>query len=710
MSSTSAHQQALADAGSETRPPMLEKVPYQMKMIQPNPDAPPRLQNEDDLTGDHLKQYEADIEAMNLVLIPITNNIYNFVDACQIARDMWDRVKRLMHGTELSDTDRESRFNYEFDQFIVEAEESLMSPEWYKYVTNVYLAKNMKDDPYDMLFDHLHQYKKLVIASKAKKAANTHDPLADTFSDDQEDNLTSTMMLLARAITQRYSTLINNRLRTSLNTRNQAIVQVDRVNIQSRKVVNGGRIARRSSNTQEESADSTNVQKQTRNVHRTLRTSSSRNATNVKCYNCNAKGHYAQDCLKLRVWDSKYFMEQMLLAKKDEAGVILSNERNDFLLVDVAQMDEIEELSANICMMARIQQANTDSDEGPSYDYAFISEFGLRNPYTLKKAISTNPKLYDASYLHSSNVRANVCDTGETIEDATKIELSLEQKYFSEASTSTVTPTYVSKSSSPPLTMPKSSKMIKHFHMLKNKINKLHALLKAKTAIKSIFFKSREDTILSRLCYDVVKPILDYLHTIFKAIQKEFPEDVREMTNVFYSMESDLDATLRQNEILKDRLLEATLTHDVEKYMLMCYDSMNDNLKDEIEKVKRESIDVHENLLKRIKILENDFQRCQAQNINFELQLQHQKEKMNSFGWLLEEIRVTWAHLEKKWTRQQLYTNSLEEYANSGRRRCQDFQETVSRVICDGVKSYTPRCQDFTKVSRFWRHRQDEPT
>ncbi|GKD95215.1 hypothetical protein Tco_1375052 [Tanacetum coccineum] len=37
-------------------------------------------------------------------------------------------------------------------------------------------------------------------------------------------------------------------------------------------------------------------------------------------------------------------------------------------------IEEIEELSANICLMARIQQANFDSDEGPSYDYAFFSE------------------------------------------------------------------------------------------------------------------------------------------------------------------------------------------------------------------------------------------------------------------------------------------------------------------------------------------------
>ncbi|GJV87519.1 retrovirus-related pol polyprotein from transposon TNT 1-94 [Tanacetum coccineum] len=124
-------------------------------------------------------------------------------------------------------------------------------------------------------------------------------------------------------------------------------------------------------------------------------------------------------------------------------------------------------------------------------------------------------------------------------------------------------------------------------------------LLKDKTATKSIFFKSHEDTILSRFCYDEVKAILDYLHTIFKAIQKEFPKYVRDLIHVFDSMESNLDETLIQNEILRDRFLEATLTQDVEKCVLMCSDSMNDNLNNEIEKVKRESIDVQENFVRR---------------------------------------------------------------------------------------------------------------
>ncbi|GJT59174.1 retrovirus-related pol polyprotein from transposon TNT 1-94 [Tanacetum coccineum] len=51
------------------------------------------------------------------------------------------------------------------------------------------------------------------------------------------------------------------------------------------------------------------------------------------------------------------------------------------------------------------------------------------------------------------------------------------------------------------------------------------------------------------------------------------------------------------------------------------------NARKENEKLLKESNDVQESLLNRIKILENDFQRYQAQSIAFELKLQHKKEK-----------------------------------------------------------------------------------
>ncbi|GKC24057.1 hypothetical protein Tco_1026207, partial [Tanacetum coccineum] len=130
-------------------------------------------------------------------------------------------------GTDLSKQERHSRLMNESDKFTSEAGESLR--EWRKYITNVHLSRNLHSDDYDLLFDHLQQYE---VNGKA-------------ICEDQEDSLTTTMMLLARVITQRYSTPTNNRLCTTLNKRNQAIVQANHVEIQSKNVGNSGWYVRR---------------------------------------------------------------------------------------------------------------------------------------------------------------------------------------------------------------------------------------------------------------------------------------------------------------------------------------------------------------------------------------------------------------------------------------------------------------------------------
>ncbi|GJY73652.1 hypothetical protein Tco_0478083 [Tanacetum coccineum] len=61
------------------------------------------------------------------------------------------------------------------------------------------------------------------------------------------------MMLLARAITQKFSTPTNNRLCTSLNTRNQDVIQDGQADIQTKNAgygVNGNKNAGRKSRNQ----------------------------------------------------------------------------------------------------------------------------------------------------------------------------------------------------------------------------------------------------------------------------------------------------------------------------------------------------------------------------------------------------------------------------------------------------------------------------
>nr|GEV09946.1 retrovirus-related Pol polyprotein from transposon TNT 1-94 [Tanacetum cinerariifolium] len=351
----------------------LDEGPYQFQMFVPSDSTVPKLQTAEDLQGDALLHYDAKIEVMNLILLSIPNNIYNSMDACTLAKDMCKRVERLMRGTIQNKVDRETRFTNKFDQFVAKPKEALVS------VYNQF-AQLMNDlERNDMHFIIViinkkflnslqsewlkYQFEKLVNTSRAKKLEKSHDPLAlvahtgsssrntssyyvthptsvvdyddeyqqDDIQTNYEDPLTSAMLLLARSITQNFFNPTNNRLRTSSNTRNQVVIQGDK-------------------------------------------NSSLGNTSTVQCYNSSGKGHYARNYPKPRVWDSKYFMEQMLLAKQDEARVILTDEQNDFLFANASRMEEIEDLSANICLMVRIQPTNHSSIVGPSYDSAFISQ------------------------------------------------------------------------------------------------------------------------------------------------------------------------------------------------------------------------------------------------------------------------------------------------------------------------------------------------
>nr|GEW24048.1 reverse transcriptase domain-containing protein [Tanacetum cinerariifolium] len=181
------------------------------------------------------------------------------------------------------------------------------------YYSDILYVVSIKEDTAYMCMHFVRNHEDSKSNTLAKKLEKTHDPLAvvahtnsssqspspnyvthppsvvdydgeykgETFQNDSEDPLTSTMMLLARAITQRYSTPTNNRLHSSSNIRNQTVVQADKVNIYSRNLRNDGRITRRSYNVQEEYAEGSNVQKETGNVQRNLPTSSTRNVTNV---------------------------------------------------------------------------------------------------------------------------------------------------------------------------------------------------------------------------------------------------------------------------------------------------------------------------------------------------------------------------------------------------------------------------------------------
>ncbi|GKD02280.1 hypothetical protein Tco_1177254 [Tanacetum coccineum] len=84
---------------------------------------------------------------------------------------------------------------------------------------------------------------------------------------------------------------------------------------------------------------------------------------------------------------------------------------------------------------------------------------------------------------------------------------------------------------------------------------------------------------------------------LFEVLTKnQFKRDVKEMKDVFVSVENDLDETYKQNELLKDKLLEASLTEDIKNLVITsCVEIKNKDLHDETERISKESKDVSNN-------------------------------------------------------------------------------------------------------------------
>ncbi|GJU42264.1 retrovirus-related pol polyprotein from transposon TNT 1-94 [Tanacetum coccineum] len=338
-------------------------------------------------SDDYVLYYDAEMELMNMILLSIPNEIYNSVDSCKTAKEMWARVERLMSVETIQIQVTEKRVDY--------------------------------DEEYEQ--DDVHNH--------------SEDPLA------------------------------------------------------SAMFINSGNVGRnnRRSYVQGEVVEGMNATNETANVQRIVRTPTLGNTSMGQCYNCGGKGHYARNCPKPRVRDSK--------------------------------MDEIEELSTNICLMARIQPADQNFDDEPSYESAFNS----------KRA--------------------------------------------------------------------------------------------------SMFYTSKEEIALNDFCRDQVKPLLNELLDYFDGFQNLFQRDIKEMKDAFEQNDVYLDEIERQNDLLKDQLLEASLKHDIELCVLLNHECVDKSLHDELEQVKKKSLEIQEGLKARIKILEKDVQRCEKQSVDFELKLQHEKEK-----------------------------------------------------------------------------------
>ncbi|GJR36162.1 integrase, catalytic region, zinc finger, CCHC-type containing protein [Tanacetum coccineum] len=293
------------------------------------------------------------------------------------------------------------------------------------------------------------------------------------------------------------------------------------------------------------------------------------------------------------------------------------------------------------------------------YDQQLKHGLGYPNPYTLRQAISECPKLYVASRTGNIEIPLNVRDSEETLEDAFKSQQKMNEKMndpiavankqncwtidykqlnalyndFVPQKESFVEQTCSSSSYIPFVkiletkTMPSELPLINELFNIKVGFEKLFLLIKQNSKRASMFYTSKEEIALNDFCRDQVKPLLNELLDYFDGFQNLFQRDIKEMKDAFEQNDVYLDEIERQNDLLKDQLLEASLKHDIELCVLLNHECVDKSLHDELEQVKKKSLEIQEGLKARIKILEKDVQRCEKQSVDFELKLQHEKEK-----------------------------------------------------------------------------------
>ncbi|GKD24178.1 hypothetical protein Tco_1230392 [Tanacetum coccineum] len=260
----SSMQEDIQCAGSDTRPPMLDRTDFEswqqrirlyclgkdngeniMKSIREGPfhmgtvsdvitggtegavqQGPVRARVLNDLSAEEKERYKADIRATNILLQGIPKDIYSLINHYTDAKDIWENVKMILEGSELTKDDRESQLYDEFEHFRQIKGETIqgyyvrftklindmrnikmtmprmqlnskfvnnMLPEWSRFITEVKLNRGLKESNFDQLYAYLKQH---------EVHANENRIMMERFSQPNNDPLA----LVSDASVQQYPT------------------------------------------------------------------------------------------------------------------------------------------------------------------------------------------------------------------------------------------------------------------------------------------------------------------------------------------------------------------------------------------------------------------------------------------------------------------------------------------------------------------------
>nr|GEX60623.1 hypothetical protein [Tanacetum cinerariifolium] len=407
------------------------------------------VQTDDEVTKKELKQIEADDQAIQTILLGLSEDIYAAVDSYETAQEIWLRVQQMMKGSDIGIEEKKAKLFNEWERFTSNDEESIESY-YHRFLKLMNDLKQNKHFP-EKIASNLKFLNNLqpewsrhkeVDELKAERLAKTQDPLALLATSNNPYNfpvlnqdqpsfnqnymqqpmpnpvdityLTTAMnmalALMAKAFKLNYSTPTNNNQRISSNPRNTQIAQPGMNMGQDRQMQMVGGNANQNLN------GNGNLV-----AARTEGNAAGHKGNQIKCYNCRGVGYFARNCtVRPRRRDAAYLQTQLLIGQKEEPRIQLQAEEFD-LMAAASDLYEIKEYTELLKPIPESYQVSQNDNNVISEDSSVEQSGGSveQHPANVKETRALYDSLYQNLAIEVEKVDTVNCKLKETNADLT---------------------------------------------------------------------------------------------------------------------------------------------------------------------------------------------------------------------------------------------------------------------------------------------------
>nr|GEZ15766.1 hypothetical protein [Tanacetum cinerariifolium] len=74
-------------------------------------------QTDEELTETNIKRMDTDDQAIQTILLCLPEDIYAAVDNCEIAKEIWERVRQMMKGLDIREQEKKEKLFNEWEKF-----------------------------------------------------------------------------------------------------------------------------------------------------------------------------------------------------------------------------------------------------------------------------------------------------------------------------------------------------------------------------------------------------------------------------------------------------------------------------------------------------------------------------------------------------------------------------------------------------------------